>query len=212
VAVVKNDAVIETLGAISTATLHETMDKQNTLWPAIKPLWRPLSICGPAYTVQARSGDNLATHWALALAPAGTVLVISHDGDNKCGGWGEVASVAASARRLRGLVTDGAVRDTVECRRLGFPIFCQGVSIKGTTKSYAGEVNVPIVCAGALVRPGDYIVADEDGVVVVPSEEAQDVVLRARKRDQTELEMMERLRNGELTVDLLHLRDKLPGL
>jgi 4-hydroxy-4-methyl-2-oxoglutarate aldolase len=84
------------------------------------------------------------------------------------------------------------------------------VSIKGTTKSYAGEVNVPVVCAGALVRPGDYIVADEDGVVVVPHEEIQDVVCRARQRDQREAEMMERLRKGELTIDLLGIRDKLP--
>ena len=207
-----DETIVEALGVISTATLHETMGKQHTLWPTVRPLWHPLSLCGPAFTVQARPGDNLATHWALALAPSGTVLVISHEGDNTCGGWGEVASVAALARGLRGLVTDGAVRDSASCQRLGFPIYCQGVSIKGTTKAYAGEVNVPVVCGGALVRPGDYIVADEDGVVVVLPEEVQDVVCRARQRDQHEAEMMERLRSGELTVDLLDIRDKLPGL
>ena len=200
-------AVIEALGEISTATLHETLGKRHTLWPSIRPLWRPLSLCGPAFTVQARPGDNLATHRALAVAPAGSVLVVSHEGDNECGGWGEIASVGALARGLRGLVTDGAVRDTVSCRRLGFPIFSQGVSIKGTTKAYPGAVNVPIVCAGALVRPGDYVVADEDGVVVVPREEAEDVLRKAGERDQREAEIMERLRAGELTVDLLGLRE-----
>ena len=120
--------------------------------------------------------------------------------------------MAALAHGLRGLVTDGAVRGTEAFRRLGFPIFSQGVSIKGTTKSYPGAVNVPIVCAGALVCPGDYIVADEDGVVVVPLEEAEGVLQKARQREQREAEIMKRLRAGELTVDLLGLRDKLPEL
>jgi len=204
--------LVEALGQVSTATLHEVMDKRNTLLPIIQPLWRRLSLCGPAFTVQARPGDNLATHWGVAAAPAGSVLVISHEGDNECGGWGEILSVAALARGLRGLLTDGAVRDTEACRRLGFPIFSQGISIKGTTKSYAGDVNVPIVCAGALVHPGDYIVADEDGVVVVPREEAGEILEKAHQRDQREAEIMEQLRAGVLTVDLLDLRDKLPGL
>ena len=205
----END-ILDSLGAISTATLHEAMDQRNTMWPTIRPLWRPLALCGPAFAVQARPGDNLATHWALMSAPAGSVLVITHEGDNSCGGWGEIASVAALARGLRGLVTDGAVRDSVACRELGFAIFSQGVSIRGTTKAFPGAVNVPIVCAGAFVRPGDYVVADEDGVVVISHEEALDVLRRARQREQREAEFMERLRAGELTVDLLGLRTKLP--
>ena len=121
-------------------------------------------------------------------------------------------SVAALARGLRGMVTDGAVRDTEACQELGLPIFSQGVSIKGTTKAYPGAVGVPIVCASALVRPGDYIMADEDGVVVVPPERVEGVLQKARERDQREAEIMERLRGGELTVDLLGLREKLPEL
>ena len=204
--------ILKALSAISTATLHEAMDKRNTMKPVIRPLWQPLALCGPAFTVQARPGDNLATHWALAVAPAGSVLVVTHEEDTECAGWGEIASVAAMARGLRGLVTDGAVRDTEACRRLGFPIFCQGVSIKGTSKVYPGALNIPIVCAGALVRPGDYIVADEDGVVVVPREEAEDVLHKALERDQREAEIMERLRAGELTVNLLGLQSRLPRL
>lgn len=208
----EQEAIIEALSAISTAILHEVLGKRHTLWPTIKPLWRPLTLCGPAFTVQARPADNLAVHWALAVAPRGSLLVVSHEGDNSCGGWGEIASVAALARGLRGLVTDGAVRDSEACRRLGFPVFCQGVSIRGTSKAYAGALNVPLVCAGALVRPGDYVVGDVDGVVIVPAEEAPQVVGRAQERDQAEARMMERLRAGELTVDLLGLRERLPGL
>jgi 4-hydroxy-4-methyl-2-oxoglutarate aldolase len=206
------EAIIQTLAAISSATLHEAMGKQHTMWPSIRPLWRPLSLCGPAFTVQARPGDNLAVHWALAVAPPGSVLVVTHEGDNSCGGWGEIASVAALARGLRGLITDGAVRDTGPCRQLGFPIFSQGVSIKGTTKAFPGAVNVPIVCAGASVRPGDYVVADEDGVVVIPRDQAQTLARQAQERDRREAEIMERLRAGDLTVDLLGLRGKLLGL
>jgi 4-hydroxy-4-methyl-2-oxoglutarate aldolase len=206
----EDSALIDALCGLSTATLHEVMDKRNTLSPAIRPLWTPLRLCGPAFTVQARPGDNLATHWALSVAPAGSVLVISHEGDTSCAGWGEITSAAALARGLRGLVTDGVVRDTEACRRLGFPIFCQGVSIKGTSKAYAGALNVPIVCGGALVVPGDYIVADEDGVVVVPPAEAGAIVRKARQRETHEAEILERLRAGELTIDLLGLRGKLP--
>lgn len=204
--------IIDALGRLSSATLHEVMDKGHTMLPILRPLWHPLSLCGPAFTVQARPADNLATHWGVAAAPAGSVLVVSHEGDATCGGWGEILSVAAIARGLKGLVTDGAVRDTDACRRLGFPIFSQGVSIKGTTKSYAGAVNVPVVCAGALVHPGDYILADEDGIVVVPRREAEAILERSRQRDAQEARIMEQLRAGMLTVDLLNLRDKLPGI
>jgi 4-hydroxy-4-methyl-2-oxoglutarate aldolase len=209
---VNETELITALGGISTATLHEAMDKQHTLWPSIRPLWRPLKLCGPAFTVRARPGDNLATHWALAVAPAGSVLVITHEGDASCAGWGEIAAQAAQARGLLGLVTDGVVRDTEACQRLGFPIFCQGISIKGTTKAYAGALDEPIVCAGALVYPGDTIVADEDGIVVVPRAEAEAVLRKAQARDQSEAQMLEQIRGGALTVDLLGLRSKLPKL
>jgi len=204
-------ALIAALEQVSSATLHETMGKRYTMQPIVQPLWRPLTICGPAFTVQARPADNLATHWGVAAAPAGSVLVVSHETDNTCGGWGEILSVAAVARGLKGLITDGAVRDTVACRQLGFPIFSQGVSIKGTSKSYPGAVNVPVVCAGVTVNPGDYIVADDDGIVVIPRAQAEDIVIHGRQRDEREAEIMAQLRAGALTVDLLDLRGKLPG-
>ncbi len=202
--------IIEALNGLATSTLHEVMDKRNTLWPSIRPLWQPLRLCGPAFTVQGRPGDNLAAHWALSVAPAGVVLVIATEGDSHCAGWGEITTIAAQTRGLRGLITDSAVRDTEACRRHGFPIFSQGISIKGTSKAYPGALNVPIVCAGALVRPGDYMVADEDGIVVVPREQAETVIQKARQKEAKEAEIMEHLRAGALTIDELGLRGKLP--
>jgi 4-hydroxy-4-methyl-2-oxoglutarate aldolase len=204
-------AIIRSLGEHSAATLHEVMGQKNMMWPSIQPLWRPLALCGPAFTVRARPGDNLAVHWALAVAPAGMVLVVTHDGDNACGAWGEITSTAALARGLFGLITDGAVRDSEACRQLGLPIFSQGVSIRGATKMFPGELNVPIVSAGALVRPGDIVVADVDGIVVVPRDDAEVVLQKANERVRRETEVMERLRAGEVTLDLLGFRARLPA-
>lgn len=206
------DTLIRSLADLPAATLHEVMNRQNALGLTIRPLWRPLHICGPAFTVQSRAGDNLATHWALAVAPAGSVLVISQQDNAEYGGWGEITSTAARARGLLGLVTDGAVRDIQSCQLLGFPIFCQGVSIKGTTKDYPGALNVQVTLAGVTIRPGDYIVADDDGVVVVPKEVAEDVVRKSIEKELKEAEIISRLQNDELTVDLFGLRSKLPGL
>ena len=179
------------------------------MWPTIRPLWSPLKLCGPAFPVQSRPADNLAVHWAVSTAPAATVLVISHNGDNSCAGWGDITSAAAVARNIKGMVSDGAIRDTEGCIRLGLPIFSQGICVRGPSKEFPGSLNVPVVCAGVLVRPGDYIVGDNDGVVVVPYETAADVIRSALERDLHEDEVRQRLACGELTIDLFHLRPKL---
>ena len=205
--------IIEALNSLPTSTLHEVMDKsQHPCGPACGPLWRPLRLCGPAFTVKGRPGDNLAAHWALAVAPAGSVLVITTEGDTQCAGWGEITTVAAMARGLRGLITDGVVRDTEACRRHGFPIFSQGVSIKGTTKAYPGRAERADHLRRALVRPGDYMVADEDGIVVVPKEQAEAVIRKARQKEAKEAEIMDHLRAGALSIDELGLRGKIAGL
>jgi len=203
------EEILSALREISTPTLHEVMGKRNAMSSSIRPLWPSMAVCGPAFTVQARPGDNLAVHWALAVAPAGSVLVVSHENDNTCGGWGEIASVAALARGLAGHVTDGGVRDAVACEHLGFPIFSQGISIKGTTKVHLGQLQVPVVCGGVVVHPGDCIVGDYDAVVVVPAQEAEEIIARARDRDAEESRMMSELRKGALTIDVLGLRETL---
>lgn len=203
------EGILSALREISTPTLHEAMGKRNAMSSSIRPLWSSMAVCGPAFTVQARPGDNLAVHWALAVAPAGSVLVVSHEDDNTCGGWGEIATIAALERGLAGHVTDGGVRDAVACRELGFPIFSQGISIKGTTKVHLGQLQVPVVCGGVVVHPGDYVVGDYDAVVVVPTDEAEETIARAIDRDAKESAMMSALRKGALTVDLLGLRETL---
>jgi 4-hydroxy-4-methyl-2-oxoglutarate aldolase len=204
-----HEEIVSALGDISTPSLDEVMGKRNAMWPSIRPLWPSMRICGPALTVQARPGDNLAVHWALAVAPAGYVIVASFEGDTSCGPWGEVNSVAAQARGVQGYVTDGAVRDAEACRELAFPVFSQGISIKGTTKAHAGQLNVPVACGGVVVCPGDYVVGDYDGVAVVPADEAEEIISRAREREAIEAQIMSQLRDGALTIDLLGLRETL---
>jgi 4-hydroxy-4-methyl-2-oxoglutarate aldolase len=211
-----HEEILKALAGLATATLHEAMGKRNALWPGIRPLWPEMSVCGPAFTVRSKPGDNLAVHRALAVAPAGAVLVITFQadrpgpaGDSGHGGWGEITTAAAQARGLVGLVTDGAVRDAEACRRLGFPIFSQGISICGTTKEDAGEVGSPITCGGVAIRSGDYVRGDHDGVVIVPAEEAEAIIDLARRRDEREASIISRLRAGELTIDLLGLRAAL---
>ncbi len=198
--------LVEKLGKYATPTLYEAMPSVVTaLAPGIVPLFRPISIRGPAFTVQAAPGDNLAVHLAVAEAPAGSILVVSI-GDVRRGFWGEVLMEAALARGLRGLITDGAVRDTPAIRGRGFPVFCAGIAIPGTVKRWPGVLNQPVMIGEVIIHPGDYIVGDDDGVVVVPPEATLEIITQAQARVDKEADLIRRLRHGELTVDLLNLR------
>lgn len=197
----------EGLGSYATPTLFEASPVVRPLPPRIAPLYRPLQLHGPTYPVSAQPGDNLAVHLALAEAPAGSVLVVKTGAEVERGFWGEIMTEAALARGIRGLVTDGAVRDTRALRRLEFPVFCAGVAIRGTTKNDRGLLNQPVVLGEVTIRPGDIIVGDDDGVVVVPADSALDVMEKAEARVRKETGFIERLRRGELTLDLLNLRN-----
>ena len=203
------DSATERLGAHATPTLFEVSDAVQALAPGIAPLYRPITLWGVACTVMTAPGDNLPVHLALEQVAPGAVLVVVTGGCLDRGFWGEVLTVAAQARGVRGLVTDGAVRDTAAIRALGFPVFSAGVAIAGTVKLWPGALNQPVTLGGALIRPGDLLVGDDDGVVVVPPAAAEDVLAGAEARVQREAMMMERLRAGELTVDLLNLRGKM---
>jgi 4-hydroxy-4-methyl-2-oxoglutarate aldolase len=156
---------------------------------------------------QCHSGDNLTLHAAIALGGPGDVIV-AEVGDAVEGGyWGEITTVAAQARGVSGLVIDGGVRDVAAIRRLQFPVFCAAVSVKATVKRTLGNINCPIVCGGVLVRPGDLVLGDDDGVVVVAREQAESVLMAAIAREERESELIRRVQTGELTLDLLGLRD-----
>jgi 4-hydroxy-4-methyl-2-oxoglutarate aldolase len=199
-------ALAEQLAQFATPTLFEASDRVAALPPAIKPLSTPTNVSGLAYTVMAEPGDNAVVHWALAEAPPGSVLVVAIGGDIQRAFWGEIMTEAAIARDIRGLVTDGAVRDSREIRRLSFPVFCAGTAIAGPGKSRRGELGRPIVLGQTLIHTGDIIVGDDDGVVVIPRDEAMNVIERARERQNKENTIIERVRLGHLTVDLLNLR------
>ncbi|HHY47726.1 MAG TPA: 4-carboxy-4-hydroxy-2-oxoadipate aldolase/oxaloacetate decarboxylase [Firmicutes bacterium] len=203
--------LITAIGRIPTATLHEAMGRRGAMLSYIKPIRSGMKLVGRALPVRCPAADNLGLHAAIAMAKPGDVLVASMDGNTEGGAWGEIATVAAQVRGIRGLVIDGAVRDTERICALQFPVFAKGVSIKGTTKKTLLSVGQPVVCGGVLVNPGDIVVGDDDGVVVVPLGEAEKVLKAATEKERTEAEILEQIRQGKLTVDLLGLRPLLEG-
>ena len=201
--------VLEHLRTLDTATLFES-GARATMGPEIRMLSGECRLAGPTLTVACPPGDNLMIHVAVARAPSGAVLVAqSHD--PAYGVWGEVLTVAAKARGIAGLVLDGSVRDLGAIRRLGFPVFARGTALPGTTKSARGTMGLVTTCGGALVWPGDIIVADESGIVLIRPDEAEQVLSRAEERCRKEAAMMNELRGGRTTIDLLGLDEKSAG-
>jgi 4-hydroxy-4-methyl-2-oxoglutarate aldolase len=201
--------VIEELAQISTATVHEALGGIGDIDPAIAALWAECRLCGPAFTIECQPGDNLMIHYALAKAPRGDVLVVSTQGSSDRGSWGLITTRAAQTRGLAGLVIDGSVRDSAAIEQLGFPVFCRGRAVKGTLKEGIGRAGVPISVGGQMVNPGDILLGDRDGVVVVPKARLGQTLKAARRRDRKEAEMLEQIDRGVLTVDLLGLRAAL---
>jgi 4-hydroxy-4-methyl-2-oxoglutarate aldolase len=196
-------SLVQAIGKIQTTTLHESMDKRGALPHYIRPLWHESKFCGVALTVKSRPGDNLMLHKAIALAQPGDVLVVDNDGFLEAGLWGEILTVAAMQKGIVGLVTNGAVRDTLQIRNLGFPVFCAGISIKGTTKAVPGKINNPITFEGVIVNPGDIVVGDNDGLVVIPPGEADQILAAARAKEKSEAEVIAKIKAGGSTMDLL---------
>jgi 4-hydroxy-4-methyl-2-oxoglutarate aldolase len=191
------------LAAMDTATLYES-GARATMDRGIRHLSGTERLAGPALTVLCPPGDNLMIHVALAEAKPGEVLVAQCH-DPNYGVWGEVLSVAAMARGVAGLVLDGSVRDLAAMRALGFPVFARGTCLRGTAKTGRVPFNVPVTCAGCIVSPGDLVVADESGIVVIDPGEAPGIAGRAEERVAREAAMMEELRRGRTTLELLGL-------
>lgn len=185
------------------ATVHEAQGRRGAMDSAITPLSPAVRMCGRAYPVDAAPADNLAVQIALTRAAPGDVLVVDAKGYVEAGAWGDILALAAQVRGLAGLVIDGSVRDSQEIVAMGFPVFSRGVCIKGTTKLNAGRQAEPVTCGGVVVRAGDVVVGDADGVVVVPADDvervAEAVVARLRKEET----YRERLRAGENLLDVL---------
>lgn len=196
---------LQELKAMGSATIHEAQGQSGAMASAIKPIDPGFRLAGPAYTIDCRPDDNLAIHFALTKAKPGDVLVVDAKAFVEAGPWGDVMSFAAQKAGIAGLVIDGAVRDSATVVEMGFPIFCRGLSIKGTAKNQPGRVQVPIVCGGVAVRPGDIVVGDRDGVVVIKRERTEEVLDLSRKREAKEDSMRKAIDEGATIADLIGL-------
>ena len=180
--------------------------------PYLRPIYPSAKTSGSAITISSQPGDNLMLHAAMELCQPGDVLVVTTTSESTDGMFGELLAVSALAHGVVGLVIDAGVRDVADLTALVFPVWSKAISAQGTVKSTAGSVNVPVVCGGAIVRPGDVIVADVDGVVVIPWHTAGEVARLGRERVRKEEKTRERLRKGELGLDFYGLRPKLQEL
>ncbi|TWG84072.1 4-hydroxy-4-methyl-2-oxoglutarate aldolase [Cupriavidus gilardii J11] len=208
---VTNDQ-LERLKAFGTATIHEAQGQKGALDAGLKPLDPATRMAGPAVTVDLRPGDNLMVHYALTKVRPGDVLVLDAKGFTEAGPWGDVLTLAAQQLGLAGLVVNGAVRDANAIVEMGFPVFCRALSIKGTNKQQPGQVNVPVVVGGVSIRPGDIVVGDRDGLVVVAADEVEFALERSAQRERKEDEMRAQLREGRTMVELLGLAGTLERL
>ncbi|MDH4556254.1 4-carboxy-4-hydroxy-2-oxoadipate aldolase/oxaloacetate decarboxylase [Pseudomonas sp. BN417] len=203
-------SVAQRAKALGSSTLYEASGLPTAVDPAIRPVWRGAFIAAPAYPLECSPGDNLALHLALERAPKGSVLVVG-TGNFVAGYWGEVLTVAAQAAGVVGLVIDGGVRDIQAIEKLGFPVFSRGVSVKGTVKATAPSIGAPIPFNGAQVAPGDLVVADDDGVVIIPRAEVERTLAEGEARADKEARMMAALREGRTTVELMGLKRQEVG-
>lgn len=194
----------ETIAAFScqsSATVHEASGRKGPVANAIKPIAKGVRICGPALTVQCMPGDNLMLHKALEIAKPGDVIVATTDGAYEYGYWGGLMAVSGMAKKLGGLAIDGCVRDSKEIIEMGFPIFCRGLAIRGTVKNTLGLINYPTVFGGVMVEPGDLILGDDDGMVVIKRGECEEVLAKTIKRVEAEEEKTKVLQTGISSVE-----------
>lgn len=205
-------ALVERIGRHSVATLHEAMGRAGLMLPYMRPIYRGARACGTAVTVLSHPGDNLMIHASVEVCQPGDVLVVTTTSPSTDGMFGELLATSLKAHGVVGLVIEAGVRDVEELENMGFPVWSRAISAQGTVKATPGSVNVPVVCAGVSVRPGDIIVADMDGVVCVPKERALEVVERAEAHVAKEDATRARLAAGELGLDIYGLRDKLKAM
>lgn len=198
--------ILESLGV---STSHEALGRSNLMKPYMRPIWSGASIAGPAVTVMAQPGDNWMIHVAIEQCQPGDILVVGCTTDNTDGMFGDLLGTSLKARGVKGLVIDAGCRDVAELQQMGFPVWSRAISAKGTVKATLGSVNIPVVCAGVNVIPGDVVVADDDGVVIIPAKLAVEVAQKGFKRREEEDGKRQKLASGILGLDMYNMREPL---
>lgn len=202
-------ALVKRLGALGVSTAHEAYGRHGLMKPYLRPAWAGGEAAGTAVTVLAHPGDNWMIHVAVEHCKPGDILVVGCSADNTDGMFGDLLATSLMARGVTGLIIDAGCRDVKSLREMGFPVWSKAISAKGTVKATLGAVNVPVVCAGINVMPGDAVIADDDGVVVIRKKDVADVVTKGEKRQADEEGKRKQLASGALGLDMYNMREPL---
>lgn len=195
-------ALVEKLGTFGTATIHEAAGQIGALPGSIKPVSKGMKLCGPVYPLECLSRTNINLHEAIYQAEPGDILVCAVDQYPDAGYWGDILTCAAQERGIKGLVIDACVRDADDIDDLEFPIFARGLNILGTGKMRGGSIGAPIIIGNVEILPGDVVVGDRDGVVVVPADRLQEIIYACEEREEKEAAVRARLMNGESSLEI----------